>query len=125
MMSYCYTIIYLSISVLQSKKESLKARMEKKSSRKFIFLKIQQEDQQQQVQNNRAIIKSNLKGVYIQQISWIDFAYFKQTAPSFKRSNRRNLEINSIVTEFIFPTTKEFIKLMSFKIYLEKDVQVQ
>ncbi|CAK85880.1 unnamed protein product (macronuclear) [Paramecium tetraurelia] len=100
-----------------SPNEILRARMEKKPSGRFTFLKTQQEDpQQQQVQNNRDRIKNNLRGIAFKQHVGQILHILNKPLPITKDQieelqdlgKKLDIEINSIDSEFICPNTKEF-----------------
>ncbi|CAK74434.1 unnamed protein product (macronuclear) [Paramecium tetraurelia] len=106
-----------SIQKRDSPNEILRARMEKKPSGRFTFLKTQQENTcQQQVQNNRDRIKSNLRGIeFWQQIGQI-LHILNRPLPVTKDQieelldlgKKLDIEINTMDSEFICPNTKEF-----------------
>ncbi|CAD8165795.1 unnamed protein product [Paramecium octaurelia] len=98
-----------SIQKRDSPSEILKARMEKKPSGRFTFLKTQQENPcQQQVQNNRDRIKSNLRGQILHILNKPSPATKDQIEELIDLGKKLDIEINTMDSEFICPNTKEF-----------------
>ncbi|CAD8099180.1 unnamed protein product [Paramecium sonneborni] len=97
-----------SIQKRDSPNEIIKARMEKKPSGRFTFLKTSQDDHQQQVQNNRDRIKSNLRGQILHILNKPLPVNKDQIEQLQDLAKKLDVEINSVDSEIICPNTKEF-----------------